>query len=185
MPLTLSQKGSPFYNLHCHEATFDSSYPVGGEPLTKADLGWAELGVVWAPPTSGYSFEYDATNSKIKVFAPLKKYTATHDVASLLTDAVANEAVTVTGVAATDEIVSVIPPAALAAGLIVQSARVASANTVTVRLQNASAGTVDGASGTWGFIVAKANGTGQEVPDTTSLSALTGVLVYSAGFRPA
>lgn len=48
---------------------FDSSYPTGGEAITDAQLGfskapdWVEI-----EPKSGYVFEYDGTNDKIKVF---------------------------------------------------------------------------------------------------------------------
>jgi hypothetical protein len=48
---------------------FDSSYPTGGEPLTKGDLGFsAAPTVVEIEPKSGYVFEYDFTNEKILAY---------------------------------------------------------------------------------------------------------------------
>jgi len=38
----------------------------GGEPLTIA--GFSSIAAVLIPPRSGYLFEYDITNSKIKVY---------------------------------------------------------------------------------------------------------------------
>jgi hypothetical protein len=161
---------------------FDNSYAALGEPLAIADLGfskdpdWVEF-----VPRSGFSFEYDLTNKKVKVLAAIKKYTAAMDPANMTTDAVSSLAVTVTGVAATDILLSIQPAAALEAGLVVQSARVTGADTVTVELSNTSAGTVNGASLNADFYVIKANGAAQEVPDTTDLSALTGVIVKAFG----
>lgn len=50
----------------------DSSYPTGGEALSKADLGFAatvdpEWNVI-ALPTAGYIPEYDHTNSKLLMY---------------------------------------------------------------------------------------------------------------------
>ena len=161
---------------------FDSSYPSGGEALGYGDLGFSRApDYVRARPQAGYSFEYDSTNKKLKVLTAIKKYTAAVNPASMLTDAVSSLAVTVTGVAATDICLAVQPAAALEAGLVIQSARVTAADTVTVELSNTSAGTVDGASLTADFYVIKANGAAQEVPDTTDLSALTDVIVEAVG----
>ncbi len=51
-------------------ATFDSSYALGGESLTAGDLGLDEIYTVTPSPASGYSFEYDYTNSKLKALQP-------------------------------------------------------------------------------------------------------------------
>lgn len=77
---------------------------------------------------------------------------ATVDPASIATGVAANTAVAITGVAV-DDVVQAVPPAALEA-LAVQSAR-AGANTVTLRLVNATAGAVDAASATWQFYVTR------------------------------
>ena len=50
---------------------FDSSYPLGGEALTFGSFNTKPT-VVNIPPNSGYSFEYDRTNEKVKVFTPGK-----------------------------------------------------------------------------------------------------------------
>lgn len=48
---------------------FDNSYPTGGESLTAAELGFSKApDVVKIPPKSGYVFEYDATNQKVKAY---------------------------------------------------------------------------------------------------------------------
>lgn len=52
--------------LSVYEAAFDSSYPIAGEPLTPADLGFAATADpefhVLASPHGDYRFEYDHTN---------------------------------------------------------------------------------------------------------------------------
>lgn len=77
----------------------------------------------------------------------------TVDPSSLATDAIADNQVTVAGLLSTDIVVA-IPPADLEAGLVVQSTRVSAANTIQIRIQNVSAGTVNGASkATWSLLV--------------------------------
>jgi len=49
--------------------TFDSSYPTGGLALTKANIGLVVPDVIFAIPASGYTFQYDAVNSKLKAYA--------------------------------------------------------------------------------------------------------------------
>lgn len=164
------------------KVAFDSSYPTGGEALSAAQLGfsktpdWVEI-----DPKGGYVFEYDLANAKVKVLAPVKKYTVTFDPASLAAITSRDDAITVTGVAATDLCIWAIPPDATLASVVVQNARVSGLNTITVRLTNPSAGAVDVLTGTWTFYVVKANGAMQEVPDTTDLSALTSVIVKAMG----
>ena len=155
---------------------FDSSYPTGGEALTATDLkfpGHVTIHSLICHQAGGFAFEYDHTNGKLKVLAPVKKYTAAMNPASMATDGVSSLAVTVTGVASTDVCLQVQAAAALEAGLVVQSARVTSADTITVELSNTSAGTVDGASANADFYVVKANGAMVEIPDTTDISAVT------------
>jgi hypothetical protein len=63
------------------------------------------------------------------------------------------ETITVPGVAVGD-VATVCPQSALTAGLIVSYVRCA-ANTITFSIFNATAGTVDLASGTWNFMIAR------------------------------
>lgn len=49
---------------------FDSSYPTGGESLTPANLNMKAIDQIIFAPAGGYSFEYDYTNQKVKVFQP-------------------------------------------------------------------------------------------------------------------
>lgn len=53
------------------EVDFDSSYPTGGEALTADELGMISIDRVLIEPKSGYSFEYDHTNEKVKVLVPI------------------------------------------------------------------------------------------------------------------
>ena len=51
--------------------TFDSSYPTGGESLSKSDLGFSSsVETFVASPNGGLIFEYDFTNSKLEAFYP-------------------------------------------------------------------------------------------------------------------
>lgn len=47
---------------------FDASYPTGGEPLTRAQLGLSQVDDVIIPPKGGFIFEYDYTNQKVLVY---------------------------------------------------------------------------------------------------------------------
>lgn len=77
---------------------------------------------------------------------------ATVDPANIPAATVANTAVTVTGIAAGD-VVTALPPAGFEA-VVLQSA-LATANTITCRILNASAGAIDPASATWTFYAAR------------------------------
>ena len=46
--------------------TFDASYATGGLALTVDTLGFDEVLAVYSHPVSGYVFEYDAANAKLK-----------------------------------------------------------------------------------------------------------------------
>lgn len=168
-----------------NKVDFDSSYPTGGESLTRVNLGFSantdpEFNVT-TDPSLGYIARYDHTNQKLKIYSNIATYTATYDPASLAAVTARDDSVTVTGVLAGDIIVGWKPAAALTSGLSIQGVRVSADNTVIVRLNNASAGAIDGASGTWTFYVAAANGAAKEIQDTTDLSALLGVRVVATG----
>lgn len=76
--------------------------------------------------------------------------TVTVDPANILASTTGETSVTITGVAAGD-LVILIPPTTLEAGLVVSSTVVASANTVTLRLGNTTVGAVNAASATWTY----------------------------------
>lgn len=82
----------------------------------------------------------------------IKHYSATVDPASLNAGTTANTSVAVAGVAAGDFIFAV-PPATLNHGIVVQGCSCAVAGTILLRLSNLTAGAIDVASGTWGFLV--------------------------------
>lgn len=50
------------------DVAFDSSYAIGGESITAGDFGLETIQKLMIEPCQGYSFEWDDTNSKIKVF---------------------------------------------------------------------------------------------------------------------
>jgi len=53
--------------------TFDSSYATGGEALVATDIGLsANIEFINCAPASGYLFEYDYTNGKLKAFNSTK-----------------------------------------------------------------------------------------------------------------
>lgn len=74
------------------------------------------------------------------------------DPASIGAVASGDTIVTIPGVAVGDLVIA-IPPVNLTAGLAPQAAVVTGANSVTIRLTNASAGAVDGASLLWTLII--------------------------------
>jgi hypothetical protein len=79
----------------------------------------------------------------------------TFDSASLATLTARDEAITVPGVLSTDYCVAAVPPAAWNAGMHVQGARVTANNTVTARIYNSTAGSLDPASAAWLFIIGR------------------------------
>lgn len=53
--------------------TFDSSYATGGEPLVSTDVGLSsKIETIFCAPASGYVFEYDYDNNKLKAFNTTK-----------------------------------------------------------------------------------------------------------------
>lgn len=89
-------------------------------------------------------------------------FTATYDAASLATVTARDDAITVTGVRFQDDqsnpidkCVAAHQPDAVAQGIYVANCRVTADNQITVRLVNPTAGSVDLASGTWSFYVAR------------------------------
>jgi hypothetical protein len=50
---------------------FDSSYPTGGEALTALAAKFKTLLRVVCEQNTGYMFEFDKTNTKLKVYAPV------------------------------------------------------------------------------------------------------------------
>lgn len=53
--------------------TFDSSYATGGEALVSTDIGLSsKIEVICCAPASGYVFEYDYDNNKLKAYNTTK-----------------------------------------------------------------------------------------------------------------
>jgi len=52
------------------DVAMDSSYPTDGEALTPQQFGLTVLNFVLPSPASGYLFEFDHANSKLKAFTP-------------------------------------------------------------------------------------------------------------------
>jgi hypothetical protein len=100
--------------------------------------------------TAGFIAGSDGTT-----ITKILKGTVAIDIASLAAAAEADTEVTIAG-AATGDVVIMCPPAAgLTAGMVLGGAWVSAANTVQIRIANASAGTVDEASGTWSYLIIK------------------------------
>jgi hypothetical protein len=55
---------------------FDSSYPTGGESLTAANVGLTTLNELELKETSGYTFQWDKANAKVKVYAMPQRFVA-------------------------------------------------------------------------------------------------------------
>lgn len=151
------------------------TYATGGIAITAAQLEFpgtiGDFEVSGNP--SGYNFEWDKTNSKIKASAAVRTYTATFDAASLGATTSRDDSITFTGVVSTDIVLAVIPPPAAAASVVVQACRVSATDTIIARLTNASAGAVDLASGTWTAVVVGANGQAKEIANAIDLSGVT------------
>lgn len=73
MALTVTRSGD-WQSVYGHwrkshvTVAFDSSYPTGGESLTPADFGLRVIDMILIEPKNGFEFEYDYTNSLVKVF---------------------------------------------------------------------------------------------------------------------
>jgi len=52
------------------DATMSNSYPTGGESIAPNKLGLAVLNFVLPSPATGYIFEFDHANNKLKAFTP-------------------------------------------------------------------------------------------------------------------
>lgn len=83
----------------------------------------------------------------------IRLYTATIDVASVATNVVDAQTFTVTGLAADDIILAVIPDIDIGMGM--GTVRVSAANTISIEFVNPTGGSVNPASGTWTFLVAR------------------------------
>lgn len=155
---------------------FDSSYGPGGESLVAGDLGFTLLDRILFEDKSGYQFDHDRTNNKIRVFLQTQSGTVTVNPANHTAVASVNTDVTVTGLVTTD-VVMVVPPITLEAGIVVQGAAVSSTDTLRIRTTNASAGAIDPASATWTWVVLGR----KEVLSGTDLSGLTAVRFLAVG----
>ena len=52
------------------DITFDSSYPTGGEALAASAFGLNNIDIMLCETASGYMFQYDYANAKLKAFYP-------------------------------------------------------------------------------------------------------------------
>lgn len=63
------------------DITFDSSYPTGGEALAASAFGLNNIDIMLCETASGYMFQYDYANAKLKAFYPRAALTGSLDVA--------------------------------------------------------------------------------------------------------
>jgi len=73
MALTVTKTGDWQTNMGNRRVSFvtiafDNSYATGGESLTAADMGLRVVDFISFQPQIGFVFEYDYTNSKVKVY---------------------------------------------------------------------------------------------------------------------
>lgn len=71
MALTVTAVGTNYEGARMKktfDVTGDSSYPTGGEDLTRATLGFVNIENVTATNAGGYVFEYDRANQKLKAY---------------------------------------------------------------------------------------------------------------------
>jgi hypothetical protein len=83
------------------------------------------------------------------------KGTVTVDLADLATVTAADKTMTITGAAAGDIVVLNPKTAALTAGMLIAQAHVSATDEVTVRVYNASGGSINEASATWYYLIIK------------------------------
>lgn len=134
------------------DVAFDSSYPTGGEALTPETLGLRTIDFLVVENASGYTFEYDRTNEKLKAFAGGGQAAHTHDL------------LYIGGITATE-------PVAIDGGDTLGK------NAATNRtIAGADVATKGGVQPTTATIAAAS-----EVANTTDLSALTAVRLLAIG----
>jgi hypothetical protein len=140
----------------------DAPYTAGNDQYLSATAG-AHTATVPAISTTltllqrlGKALSVDSMVFDLAQRGPLSlRARAAVDPASLAANAVANTAVTVTGVLAGD-LVQALPPADLEGDIALQSALATADNTVTLRLHNVDdANAVDGAAKNWDFYVSR------------------------------
>ena len=107
----------------------------------RSENGFASLG--------GTSALGTATVGAGTALTKIVKGTVSVDLLSLATVTAADLAVTVTGAAVGDSVIMHPPATAITAGLLVCQCWVSATDTITVRVYNGSAGTIDAAAATW------------------------------------
>lgn len=107
--------------------TFDDSYPTGGEALAASAFGLNEVTLMLCETASGYMFQYDYANAKLKAYYPRAAVSGT------LAADVAEGATPVTSSAANGAIVTLTGNPAVAAGAGAEVTNATNLSSVTVR----------------------------------------------------
>lgn len=110
------------------DVTFDSSYPTNGEALAASAFGLNEISLLLCETASGYMFQYDYTNAKLKAYYPRAAVSGT------LAAAVAEGATPVTSSAANGAIVTLTGNPAVAAGAGAEVTNATNLSTITTRV---------------------------------------------------
>lgn len=110
------------------DVTFDSSYPTNGEALAASAFGLNEISLLLCETASGYMFQYDYTNAKLKAYYPRAAVSGT------LAAAVAVGATPVTSSAANGAIVTLTGNPAVAAGAGAEVTNATNLSTITTRV---------------------------------------------------
>lgn len=187
--VTLTQIEKPTNLGHRWRTTWtcllDNSYTAGGYSLKATDLGFQAAidpdFLVEVHDGSGYTYSYDYTNLKLKVFSPFVSIASVQSPSIVAQNTTEEHIQAVTGVLATDFVISVTKPTAQA-GLAIGSSRVSSAGNVAITFINASGGGITPtASQTYQFLLFRPGA--PEVQALTDLSAVTCRIVAYGKFR--
>lgn len=113
----------------------DSSYPTGGYPITVQQFGLEVINLVTPSEASGYEWEWDYTNKKLKALTNFILYSVDINPPLIAAGAVHEAAISAPDIVVGDKVVA-IPPPTLEAGLVMQSCWVVTADEIRVRIQN-------------------------------------------------
>lgn len=64
------------------DIAFDASYPTGGEGLVAGDMRMRQIDMIMVSGKSGYVFEYDYTNEKLKAMTPSTEHLHTINISA-------------------------------------------------------------------------------------------------------
>lgn len=197
--LGMREKCGHGFKLVTGSIAFDSSYPTGGEAMDLSKIFPVDLHMVVIENKSGYYFEYDYTNKKVKVFNALPAHTHaftgsglaghTHTLTGTALAAHAHKVLTVNGAETAGDVTAFVGIKA-GAGTAVTGVKVGHAGGGTAidinsesKTAGTPAGTLDSVSGGTpaGSNAVNVVAVGSEVAAAFNLAALTAVRFMAIG----